>query len=135
MEEGDFYEIEASYPETQNKAVNEIFKHFIREQSEQFKEDTGINRMAYEEARELGLGPDRKYRMVTTYQNLTSTRAYNYFFTVSLDTGGAHPNQFSTTFSFDKTGAALTLPRLFNSGSDYLGVISDYVRRDLKGRD
>ncbi|HKO97186.1 MAG TPA: DUF3298 domain-containing protein [Pyrinomonadaceae bacterium] len=47
--------------------------------------------------------------------------------------GAAHPNSYSESFNFDlKSGKAIKLGDLFNSGSKYVQVISAYAIQDLK---
>lgn len=53
--------------------------------------------------------------------------------TVSIYLGGAHPNSYEKTLTYDlKTGRKVTLSELFKSKSDYLKRISDYSIEALK---
>lgn len=134
-EKGTYYHVDAFYPETENKRVNDIFISFISEQVRQFLEDTGVAVMTAEQAQELGLSPDRQYFISIDYTSNVSSIAYNYVFEISLDTGGAHPNHYSKTYSFNENGEIITLSDIFKAGVDYLTPVSKVVQADLKKRE
>jgi hypothetical protein len=53
----------------------------------------------------------------------------------SYAAGAAHPNNFNLTFNYDlTTGKVLTLEELFQSGTDYLGSLSQYCMEDLRSQ-
>ena len=136
LQEETYYRIEAYYPETHNARANNMFKEFVAEQIKQFKQDTGVENITQSQARDLGLAPDRKYTLSVNYESSTSTRAYNYIFSVGIDSGGAHPNNFNQTFVFAATnGDQIKLAELFQPGTGYISVISKYVQAELKKRE
>jgi hypothetical protein len=54
-------------------------------------------------------------------------------FRYSVYQGGAHPNNFSTTLTYDlKRGVAVKLADLFTPKSSYLKLISEYCVKELK---
>ena len=56
-------------------------------------------------------------------------------FIVDSYLGGAHPSSQSMVLNHDlNSGREIQLGDLFNEGSDYLGVLSAYCRRDLEDR-
>lgn len=70
--------------------------------------------------------------LMAEYQSFQSTRTASYVYLVSEDTGGAHPNSYYKTFTFDtQTGANLALGDLFASSTDYLGQLSKIARAEL----
>lgn len=131
-EEEMYYRIDAYYPLTESNSINQTFKDFIAEQVLQFKQDTGVENLDPEHARDLGLDTDRKYWLNIDYLPVVSKNTYSYVFTTSIDTGGAHPNTFNKTFVFSEQGFQLTLDTLFKEGSSYLSVISKYAQTELK---
>lgn len=78
------------------------------------------------------------YALGITYKTYSSESFVSYVYAVYLDTGGAHPNGFYTTFVFDQTGTNTEIKNLFAPGSDYLARLSAKARAgvvaDLKGR-
>jgi len=73
-----------------------------------------------------------KGSLAITYTTHQSAHTVSYVYTMFSDTLGAHPNTTYKTFTFDTTnGQNLSLAMLFNSGTDYLGWLSNYSRAQL----
>lgn len=121
------YEITVYYPVTKSEAITMMFKNFITEQIDSFKQDSGADG-----------GLPEGFRAVTldiTYEERKALRADNYVFLVYTDTGGAHGLQTTHTFSFAKTGETIKLSDLFTNGMQGLGTIADAVKKDLMKRE
>jgi hypothetical protein len=72
----------------------------------------------------------------STYKLYTGPGTITYVFTIVSDTLGAHPNSSFVTYTFDsKTGQALPLYNIFNSGADYLDKLSSISRATLTARE
>ena len=143
-EEGRYYEIEASYPlitslretagiSADTQAVN-LMTRFIDTEVTRFKDESGVMTMTPAEAEQWGLGGDRIYALGVEYREYGSPSTVSYLFDVYLDTGGAHPNAYHRSFTFDReSGAALSVGDLFEPGADYLAVLSERSRAELPG--
>ncbi len=134
-EEETYYKITAYYPETGNQLANKTMQAFIADQVVQFKQDTGVENIDPKHAKEMGLSSEYKYTLNIDYIPVLANDVYNYVFTIDTDTGGAHSNQFTKTFSYTADGAEITLADLFVPKSNYLTVISNYVQTELGKRD
>lgn len=66
----------------------------------------------------------RKYAMGISYETHASPGYVSYVYEVYEDTGGAHPNIYYTTFTFDMNGDKKELADLFTKGSRYLDRLS-----------
>jgi hypothetical protein len=81
-------------------------------------------RFAYQGGRQEALSD--KYKMYSGSDTIS------YVFDTYADTGGAHPNSYYKTFTFDsKTGAQLMLGNLFVNNSGYLEKLSTISRTQL----
>ncbi len=82
----------------------------------------------------------RKYELDITYKPYVSLEAgtVSYEFDIYADTGGAHPNFYFHTFTFDERGEEVALGDLFEPDSEYLETLSEKalasVRADLSER-
>jgi peptidoglycan-N-acetylglucosamine deacetylase len=121
------YEITAAYPITQSEGLTAMFRDFVTDQIEGFKTDTT-------EAGELPEG-FRDMTLDITYEEFRNKLADNYVFLIYSDTGGAHGLQTTKTFSYDEKGNQIQLKDLFTNGAKGLGVISDYVQKELAKRE
>jgi hypothetical protein len=74
----------------------------------------------------------QKYSLSSTYKLYTGPGTISYVYTINEDTLGAHPNSSYATFTFDsQTGQQVPLYDLFNSGADYLDILSTTARTIL----
>jgi hypothetical protein len=80
----------------------------------------------------------RTYAMGITYTAYTSSRYVSYVYQIYEDTGGAHPNGYYMTFTFDHDGKKVELADLFTPGARYLDALSarsfDLVYAELQKR-
>ncbi|MDO8407753.1 MAG: RsiV family protein [bacterium] len=125
VEHTQYYDIAANYPTTTplsaqaSKTAVEAMQGWIIDTVSQFKSENGLNQ-----------GP--KLSLQILYLIASSPHTVSYIFTTSEETGGAHPNVFFKTFTFDKqAGAELSLADLFAPGADYLGMLSKIARAKL----
>jgi len=132
------YDIVANYPTTTplsakaNKTAVETMQGWVIDTVSQFKNDGASSQ-------------GRKLSLQIVYLISSSPHTVSYIFTTSEDTGGAHPNSFFTTFTFDtdpstgsthstssgQAGSVLALADLFVPGADYLGTLSHIARAKL----
>ena len=125
VEHTQYYDIAANYPTTTplsakaSMAAVEVMQSWVINTVSQFKSESGLDR-------------ERKGTLQIVYLVSSSPHTVSYIFTTSEDTGGAHPNPFFTTFTFDTTtGKQLALGELFTPGADYLGTLSKIARAEL----
>ena len=121
-EETDLYSIDISYPKLANEAAQTRTEKIVAEEAARFKAESValINEAEAERLRETG----RRYELVGEYKAYTSGGFASYVFTIYLDTGGAHPNTFFRTVTFDEMGEEWALEDLFAPGASYLPRLS-----------
>lgn len=119
--------INVVYPITENETVNKQIKDFIDQQITEFKK----------EVPEINEGSINQQNSL--YINYTNTSLYNkggiqsFKFDISTYTGGAHPNTFSHTFTFEmSSGNLVNLSDIFTKNSNYLSELSKITSEDLK---
>lgn len=78
-------------------------------------------------AEELAWAQERPYTLDITHQEYKSAGKVSYVYQIYSDTGGAHPNAFFRTFTFDEQGMELGLEDLFVPESPYLQTLSERV--------
>lgn len=139
-DEGDYYTAYAAYPgntplmatagaEADQRVVAKLTA-FAEERIAEFKTNSGVLNLTQEDIEMMGLGADRKYAFEMDFDVSESPKAITYVYTIYEDTGGAHPNGYYRTFSFDKaTGAEITLSTLFTG--NYLARLSEISRAKL----
>lgn len=71
------------------------------------------------------------YAFDVTYKTYSSTNFVSYVYAIYLDTGGAHPNGFYTSFVFDHKGTKVDIKDLFTPGSNYLSRLSTTARASV----
>ena len=125
-EEAPYYMIEARYP-AGRPAVEAALAASIA----QFKEDGNFANLTAEDIQIQGLGPDRKYAYDAEYKTYTAPDHTSYFYTIYVDTLGAHPNGFFLTFVFDKEGNQITLADLFTPDARYLDRLSAEAQKQV----
>jgi hypothetical protein len=143
-EKGDFYEIDMQYPASTALAnlpdsadVNAValMKQWELDTVADFKSGLDENAKLIADFKSRGEEVPASFENLYldgTYQTFESNRTVSFVFTVSEYTGGAHPNGFYHTFTFDtQTGINLSLKSLFAAGTDYLGQISKIARAQL----
>jgi len=121
-EETEVTSIQVEYPITHNSTVNRILEAFAREQIETFKEWA-------EDVEPLLEG--RAYGLWLQFQTVEGPQNFvSFVFTLSLDTGGAHPNHVIVTKVFDfDTGAELGVSEVF--AEEKLEPLSEFAASEL----
>ncbi len=136
-EHAKYYDIDASYPssaglpgQTDAQAVT-FMKGFVQNTIDAFKESGNFNNLTAKDiqAEMLDL---HSYSLSIDYDVYHGVRTISYVYTIEEDTGGAHPNTYYRTFTFDtSTGESLGLGGIFVNGTKYLNIISTQARADL----
>lgn len=140
-EQAEYYVLAVNYPTTTpltalgGKAdanAVALMQAFVENTVTQFKTDGNFDNLTAEDISMLGFDQGRKHAIEIKYLISSSPKTLSYIYTIYLDTGGAHPNGFFRTFTFNTTtGANLAIGDLFASGSDYLGTLSTLARAKL----
>lgn len=127
--ETEFVSIEATYPsktaldDAANAKARLTIETWVKERTSGFL--TMVNDELLSADEKARLREDgRKYAMGISYKTYSSPGYVSYVFQVYEDTGGAHPNTYYTTFTFDVNGDKKELADLFVSGSNYLNRLS-----------
>ncbi len=134
-----YYAIDMQYPSSTplaqtagasaDAAAVAVMQSFSQNSVDTFIKDGDFADMTPQVLKDMG---GQQETMSDSYQLYTSPTTISYVFTVTQDTGGAHPNSYYQTFTFDsKTGQQLMLSDLFMPGSDYLSTLSSLSRSAL----
>lgn len=129
------YSISVTYPEIEifglknsqtSERINSSLQSFIDKKIADFKQD-----------RDTIVGEERGQSVMTaTYKLVTfDTKVLSIRFSIErYFAGAAHPNDFVEAFNYDvlQNLEIKTLEDIFESNSDYLKIISDVARQDLK---
>lgn len=132
----DYIDIKAKYPtKTPLSGENGVkaslsLKNFVEGKVSEFEKMIEDEMLTQEEKARL-LEMNRKYGMGIDYKSYTSHKYISYVFNIYEDTGGAHPNSYNATISFDKNGNEVKLPDLFKSDSRYLDRLSDISYKSI----
>ena len=93
VEEGDNFAINISYPDSNDAQVNAKVNDFINESVADFKFDV----------KTFSDNPTgRKYTLTGSYDAIIGDNYKNFVFNYAYDLGGAHPNSYIKTLTFDK---------------------------------
>ena len=133
-ENGDYYTVTATYPSktplwkwydrrTDARAI-EAIEQSLADTIKTFKQSGNFEALSVEEKKALELADSRKYTLDISYKPYTSPGYVSYVFLIYMDTGGAHPNGFYHTITFDKQGDSVPLSGLFKDNVSYLDRIS-----------
>ena len=142
-EEAPYYTVDAIYPTQTTLATSAgtqadqvavaTMKAFVDGEIAQFKKDGNFPHLSAEDIQMLGLG-ERKYAIGIEYKTYQSASTLSYVYQIYVDTGGAHPNTYYHTFTFDKkSGVELSLSDVFVTNAPYLQTLSDTSRATLPG--
>jgi hypothetical protein len=121
------YEIDFKFPVTGNKKID----------SEIMKNVDQLVSTFETEAESFLIEPlmsDRKYSMIGNYESHLGLKYDTFVFLVSIDFGGAHPNHFYRTITFDKGGNVLSLQDVLNKELGTINVldkISELTRKKI----
>jgi hypothetical protein len=136
-----YYIISGSYPgstpriasagaEADAAAVS-MMKSFLLQEVERFKSNGNFANLSHEDVQIMGLD-QRKYTFDVTWKTYQGAHTLSYVFQLTQDTGGAHPNTYYKTFTFDTTGGErLDIGDIFQPNSNYLQLLSTKARADL----
>ncbi|MEK7099651.1 MAG: DUF3298 domain-containing protein, partial [Patescibacteria group bacterium] len=142
-EDATYYTVDAQYPSTISfplasnasagaNAVS-VMKKWNEDVIAEFKKNGNFDNLSHDDVQMLRLD-QRKYELMTEYEVRTGPKTVTYVYSNFEDTGGAHPNTFYRTFTFDvSTGKELSISDLFVPGSEYLSTLSTIARADLPG--
>ncbi len=140
-ENATYYLISGSYPgstvllasagaEADAAAVSSM-KRFVQQEVARFKADGNFGNLSHDDIQMMGLD-QRKYTFDVTWQPYQGTHTASYVFQLTEDTGGAHPNTYYKTFTFDTaSGVKLGVGDIFQPNSNYLQLLSTRARADL----
>ncbi len=140
-EDATYYTVDAAYPpETPLKArlgaqadqaAVALMKAYVEGQIAEFKKNGNFDNLSHDDVQMMQLD-QRKYAIGIEYDIFTSARTVSYVYQIYEDTGGAHPNTFFHTFTFDlQTGTALSTADLFDTGAPYAQTLSSLSRAKL----
>lgn len=121
-----FYTVNAAYPETKNLAINIALQSLVNSEVEPFLKDAPTSASA-------APGP---YTLDISYRTTSfSAEIMSFVFGVDVYTGGAHPNHYILTKTFNlTTGKEILLGDVFAKGqkSSYLAAISQKTSAEIK---
>ncbi len=119
------YSVDVSYPETGNKPVDTAISDMINGQVNPYLQSVPTD--------DSDLTPGTSYSLTIDYTTTTySPDITSFVFSVDTYTGGAHPNEFTLTKTFNmKTGKEMTLDTIFAPKSNYLQTLSKQTNLDL----
>lgn len=119
----DLYFIDIVYPMAESSAAQKRVDGIINEEIAYFKaESVGIiDEQEAARIREQG----RLYELIIEYKPYAWGEFVSYEFDIYTDTGGAHPNGFFRTITFNAAGEEIALEDLFIDGAPYLPRLSE----------
>lgn len=137
-EEATYYAVDATYPtqtpllatagvKADTEAVGAM-KTFVEQEIARFKDNGNFANLTHDDVQMLGLD-QRKYALGIEYKTHVGAGTISYVYQMYADTGGAHPNTYYRTFTFDsKTGEEVEIEDAFIPGTDYLNLLSTKSR-------
>jgi hypothetical protein len=130
-EEEDTYSVRVQYPPRTalvsveaNARAQAAMEQGIGEAINEFKQLADPTLMTPEE---LAWATERPYALDITHQEYTASGTVSYVYQIYSDTGGAHPNAFYRTFTFNESGEELMLEDVFVEDAPYLERVSEKV--------
>ena len=136
-EDATYYTVDATYPTattlsgTADQAAVSAMKGFVEQEIAKFKDNGNFANLTHDDVQMLGLD-QRKYALGIEYKMYESASTLSYVYQMYQDTGGAHPNTYYRTFTFDKeSGEALELGDVFVPSAKYLETLSVQARSRL----
>lgn len=135
--ENDYSTVAIVYPGGVNANAQIVMENWLNDRIIYFSpSNTDIFFSAQEMERMKGDG--RKYAMDIEYKKYSGDKTISYVYQVYEDTGGAHPNTYYKTFTFDTVGNQIELSALFKPNTRYLDRLSkisyDSLVKDLAKR-
>lgn len=116
------YQLRIYYPVTEYSLLNQKIEEKIQGYVKAFKD----------EIKELDIQLNQEYTLDILYEEYFHNKYLSYRFTIFQDTGGAHPNTFYDSISYDiETGEVIILDSLIQECPDFLKIVSTEVRKQL----
>lgn len=121
------YEVDFKFPVTGKQKIDSEIKKNVNQIVSTFEE----------EAQSFLLTPlpdQRAYTLISSYEARLGSEYDTFVFLISIDFGGAHPNHFYKTLTFDKTENIVSLSDVFNKkvgNQDVLSRVSELVRQKI----
>ncbi|RJR14354.1 DUF3298/DUF4163 domain-containing protein [Candidatus Parcubacteria bacterium] len=138
-DEGQYYTIDISYPDhtslagSADKKARDTMETFLMGDIAAFKQNINVENISGPE-KEMLDSMGRKYAYDAKYKLYEDQngKLISYEYDIYIDTGGAHPNFFFNTFTFDTAGNEVTLADLFVKDTDYLQRISSIALAEVR---
>ncbi len=105
------YEVDFKFPVTNNDKINQTIKSQIDELIKTF--ETEAQSFLPNPA-----GSERAYTLFSSFESKLGVNYDTFVFLMSVDFGGAHPNHFYKTMTFDKDGNQVTLEDILKKDFD-----------------
>lgn len=110
----DFYNVKVDFPVTNNEKINFEINKEVEKMVSDFEKDA------------IDFGPlpsdiERPYTLFVNFESHLGNKYDTFVFLISLDFGGAHPNHFYKTLTFDKDSNILS--------------IEDFLKREFPDKD
>lgn len=124
------YEIDFKFPYTGKEKMDTVVMSIVDELIKSFEED----------AQSFLLTPlpdQRNYTLIGDYEAHLGSEYDTFVFLISVDFGGAHPNHFYKTITFDKNENVLSLQDVLKKEigkTDVLDKISELSRQKITNR-
>lgn len=120
----DSYEVDFKFPVTGEEKIDTEINRNIDQLVSSFEKDA--NSFSPNIA-----GEDRKYTLIGNFESKLGDKYDTFIFSMSIDFGGAHPNHFYRTITFNKNRDIVNLEKLLNEefqGVSTLEKISELSR-------
>jgi hypothetical protein len=137
VEDKPYYHIEVLYPPrtalpgAADSSARAYMEEELAKQVASFKQENSLDALTPEDVQIQGLGGDRKYTLSMDYKSYVWKGTVSFVYSIYMDTLGAHPNGFYSTFVFDQDGKPLSLGDLFLPDSKYLNRLSDLAYAEV----
>ncbi len=121
-EKGNQYKIRIYYPYTSYSVLNQEMEKFVQKQLQEFKQNM----------KKYPLTPLQFYTLDISYQTYIYKDYVTYVFEIFLDTGGAHPNTYIHSISYNRaTDKIITIDTLNKQYPNILNILSLESRKSL----
>lgn len=120
----DSYEVDFKFPVTNEEKIDSEINKIVGELISTFEKEA----ISFSPN---PAGEDRKYTLIGNFESKLGEKYDTIVFLVTVDFGGAHPNHFYRTITFDKMQKVVSLEELLNSefaGISTLNKISELSR-------
>lgn len=122
IEEKHPYQLRVYYPITSYPTLNQEIDAKVQSHIQDFKDEIS----------DSGVQLNQTYTLDILYKEFQKGPYISYVFTIFQDTGGAHPNTFYDTISYNtKTNQMVTLEDLIKENLNFLDIVSENTREQL----